>query len=708
MCPPPAYTASLPAHRPLSPVYSIDRIRATRAGDREALGRLVHLLSPLVEQQLAVHGRNGSLARAPHLRAFKPEDAVADLQSRLFLHFHDDAFRHLRRYNETLIPPDFRPEAKGHDRRSGFDVFCSLIDEPPFPEARFVAEHLSDQARDLCRDFGRPLPQSSALPQHLADTLCRVVKRWLERDDLHTADHAEPAPETNWDRLRALFPRVFKPKQPDDERFGDAVAEDVLAVQLLALGGTTRTFFFDTLTVDERRTLLGLLEHPDIRRRVTLHVVCRDIECMIHNGLLQHAAPFEPHLHANTYIAGLLAHLNTTTDPTIAAGLRLHLDRSLFEAAFHTEVIDSKHKFERWARTELKYLALTLRNTDLSDRRRRAQRPVDDDDYLTVEALTVPEPSPFEKASYLIDTLINDPIQRQVLRLKYLQEKTDHEIVAHFREHLPEAGPWHRKRIIAIKKRALLRIGAVKSDEEGPFNPRVLAKHYATPIPVLAIDCVAQGGDACFLLSGYNAGGSPVVLPPVICTSADALFDALHAKGLHGVQLLVSDFLPGLPSALQRAFPDAAWQYCLDHLAARLHGNRDGRAACRALRGADTLDEARHHLTTMQCARLNASPASPDHDAALTPEALQHALTFFTLYIPESHDPTTLRPLSIRERGHFISTPHAADIAGLAKPHHADRAPLSERIRRFLQLTSLRNSTAYRITLPVTDVRRPR
>jgi transposase-like protein len=85
---------------------------------------------------------------------------------------------------------------------------------------------------------------------------------------------------------------------------------------------------------------------------------------------------------------------------------------------------------------------------------------------------------------------------------------------------------------------------------------------------------VREGGRivnvACLLAVGINAGGHREILGIDVATTEDgagwlAFFRSLVARGLFGVQLVISDDHTGLVDAIAAALPGASWQRCRTH-----------------------------------------------------------------------------------------------------------------------------------------------
>lgn len=85
---------------------------------------------------------------------------------------------------------------------------------------------------------------------------------------------------------------------------------------------------------------------------------------------------------------------------------------------------------------------------------------------------------------------------------------------------------------------------------------------------------VREGGRvvnvACLLAVAVNADGHREILGLDVATSEDgagwlAFLRSLVARGLSGVQLVISDDHPGLVDAIAATLPGAGWQRCRTH-----------------------------------------------------------------------------------------------------------------------------------------------
>lgn len=85
---------------------------------------------------------------------------------------------------------------------------------------------------------------------------------------------------------------------------------------------------------------------------------------------------------------------------------------------------------------------------------------------------------------------------------------------------------------------------------------------------------VREGGRivkiACLVITGVNAEGHREILGVDLATTEDgagwlALFRSLVARGLSGVQLVISDDHPGLVNAIAATLAGASWQRCRTH-----------------------------------------------------------------------------------------------------------------------------------------------
>jgi putative transposase len=92
-------------------------------------------------------------------------------------------------------------------------------------------------------------------------------------------------------------------------------------------------------------------------------------------------------------------------------------------------------------------------------------------------------------------------------------------------------------------------------------------------VDALAVKCREQGrivNVACVLATGVNADGHREILGVDVLTSEDgagwtSFLRGLVARGLSGVELVVSDAHQGLKQAIAAVLPGAGWQRCRTH-----------------------------------------------------------------------------------------------------------------------------------------------
>jgi transposase-like protein len=83
-------------------------------------------------------------------------------------------------------------------------------------------------------------------------------------------------------------------------------------------------------------------------------------------------------------------------------------------------------------------------------------------------------------------------------------------------------------------------------------------------------DALRMSGVCCMVAVGVNAEGRREVLGVELATAEDgagwtSFLRGLHARGLRGVQLVISDAHPGLMDAARSVLSGAAWQRCRTH-----------------------------------------------------------------------------------------------------------------------------------------------
>jgi putative transposase len=134
--------------------------------------------------------------------------------------------------------------------------------------------------------------------------------------------------------------------------------------------------------------------------------------------------------------------------------------------------------------------------------------------------------------------------------------------------------------IASLSKSQVSELAASLDAAVAAFRTRPLD---AGPYPYVWLDALAvrcrddhRIVNVCVVIAtGVNADGRREVLGVDLVTSEDgagwtALLRDLVARGLHGVQLVVSDAHAGLKEAIAAVLPGAAWQRCRTHFARNL------------------------------------------------------------------------------------------------------------------------------------------
>jgi transposase-like protein len=134
--------------------------------------------------------------------------------------------------------------------------------------------------------------------------------------------------------------------------------------------------------------------------------------------------------------------------------------------------------------------------------------------------------------------------------------------------------------IASLSKSQVSELAKTLDEQVAAFRTRPLD---AGPYPYVWLDALAvRCRDArrivkvCVVIAtGVNADGRREVLGVDLVTSEDgagwtALLRDLVARGLHGVQLVVSDAHEGLKAAIAAVLPGACWQRCRTHFARNL------------------------------------------------------------------------------------------------------------------------------------------
>jgi putative transposase len=140
------------------------------------------------------------------------------------------------------------------------------------------------------------------------------------------------------------------------------------------------------------------------------------------------------------------------------------------------------------------------------------------------------------------------------------------------------------------------------------------------------------------IATGVNADGHREILGLDVASAEDgagwlAFLRGLVARGLSGVQLVISDAHPGLVAAIGSALPGAGWQRCRTHylrnLLTRVPKSAQGHVATQVRTIFDQADAAAVHT---QFDRVVAALAEKYPDAAEHLEAARDELLAFTAY----------------------------------------------------------------------------
>ena len=142
--------------------------------------------------------------------------------------------------------------------------------------------------------------------------------------------------------------------------------------------------------------------------------------------------------------------------------------------------------------------------------------------------------------------------------------------------------------IASLSKSEVSRLAAALDEQVEAFRTRRLDAEY----PYVWVDAryehVRDGGRvvsmAVVIADGVRADGVREVLGLDVVLGEDAalwraFFQSLVARGLHGVQLVISDAHPGLKQAIREVFVGAAWQRCRVHTIRTQSGYRGSRAS---------------------------------------------------------------------------------------------------------------------------------
>jgi transposase-like protein len=160
-----------------------------------------------------------------------------------------------------------------------------------------------------------------------------------------------------------------------------------------------------------------------------------------------------------------------------------------------------------------------------------------------------------------------------------------------------------------ISKSEVSRICADLDEEVGAFRDRSLAEVPYRYVFLDATCCKARVNcrvvsQAVVIATGVTADGRREVLGFDVGDSEDGAFwtaflRSLKARGLGGVQLVISDAHTGLKAAISSVFIGAAWQRCRVHFSAlRARGRAPGRPGDGRRRDPDGLRPTRRNTST--------------------------------------------------------------------------------------------------------------
>lgn len=190
------------------------------------------------------------------------------------------------------------------------------------------------------------------------------------------------------------------------------------------------------------------------------------------------------------------------------------------------------------------------------------------------------------------------------------------------------------------------------------FNERKLEGDY----PFIIVDCMfiktrvndAVESTACMIACGINAAGEREILGVRMGDSESEAFwkdtfDWLKARGLLGVQLVVSDHHKGLIKAARRCFNGSSWQRCQVHLMRNVLSYTPSKhkvalsAGLKRIFRSDTAGEAR--------SRFNELAEQLENKAAKAMECLENGLedALTVMMLPEKYR-TRLRTSNMVER----------------------------------------------------------
>jgi len=190
------------------------------------------------------------------------------------------------------------------------------------------------------------------------------------------------------------------------------------------------------------------------------------------------------------------------------------------------------------------------------------------------------------------------------------------------------------------------------------WNDRPLEEAY----PFVLVDALvvkvrrdeAVRATSALIVSGINAAGFREVLGLRLGDSESEgtwtdMFTWLKQRGLHGVELLVSDDHAGLVKAAQRHFQGVLWQRCQVHLARNVLGRTPHHLRAHMAAGLRRIFQAQDHSTARAACAAVATALGGKADRALTvlEEGLEDALA--VLVLPEKYR-GRLRTTNMMER----------------------------------------------------------
>lgn len=211
---------------------------------------------------------------------------------------------------------------------------------------------------------------------------------------------------------------------------------------------------------------------------------------------------------------------------------------------------------------------------------------------------------------------------------------------------------------LEISSSEVSRAAKLLDEELTSWKQRPLAKY-----PYIFLDAryekIRQGGcviqSAVLLAYGVNAQGKREIIGISVSLSEAEIhwrrfLESLVARGLHGIQLIVSDAHSGLKAALKAVFPSVPWQRCQFHLqqnaqayVKKSHRKSEVAETIRAIFNAENRVEAQRLLTLAVAKYEKEMPQL----AAWMQENIAEGLTIF--HFPLGHR-RRLRTSNIAER----------------------------------------------------------